>query len=98
VAPPWVARRMRRAVGLAERDGLLIRGVEEGSPADRGGLERGDLIVEAEGRAVSDADDLFEALDAARDTIRLRVVRGDEERDVAVSLSPADAIGKAERA
>jgi serine protease Do len=98
VAPPWVARRMRRAVGLVERDGLLIRGVEEGSPADRGGLARGDLIVEAEGRAVSDADDLFEALDAVQGSIRLRVIRGDEEREVAVSLSPAEPSGRAEQA
>jgi S1-C subfamily serine protease len=98
VTPPWVARRMRRAVGLVERDGLLIRGVEEGSPADRGGLANGDLIVEAEGRAVSDADDLFEALDAVQGSIRLRVIRGDEEREVAVSLSPAEPSGRAEQA
>src|SRR5918992_2897481 len=31
VAPPWVARRMRRAVGLPERAGILVREVEEGS-------------------------------------------------------------------
>jgi serine protease Do len=98
VAPPWVARRMRRAVGLVERDGLLIRGVEERSPADRGGLARGDLIVEAEGRAVSDADDLFEALDAVQGSIRLRVVRGEEEREVAVSLPPAEPSDRAEQA
>ena len=49
VAPPRVARRMRRAVGLPERDGLLVRAVEDGSPADRAGLERGDLIVAAAG-------------------------------------------------
>jgi S1-C subfamily serine protease len=98
VAPPWVARRMRRAVGLGERDGLLIRGVEEGSPADRAGLARGDLIVQAEGRPVGDADDLFQALDGVQGSIRLRVVRGDEEREVAVSLSPAEPTGSAERA
>src|SRR5215211_2453434 len=33
VAPPRVARRLRRAVGLPERDGLLVRDVEDGSPA-----------------------------------------------------------------
>src|SRR5262245_29236611 len=47
VAPTWVARKMRRAVGLPEREGLLVRAVEEGSPADRAGVERGDLIVGA---------------------------------------------------
>jgi serine protease Do len=31
IAPSWVARRMRRAVGLPERDGVLVRDVEEGA-------------------------------------------------------------------
>ena len=35
VAPPRVARRLRRSVGLPERDGLLVHAVEEGGPADR---------------------------------------------------------------
>src|SRR5437588_6730731 len=49
IAPPRVARRLRRAVGLPERDGVLVRAVEEGSAAARAGLERGDLIVAARG-------------------------------------------------
>ena len=89
VAPPWVARRMRRAVGLAERDGVLVRGVAEGSPAADAGLRRGDLIIEAAGREVGSADDLFEALDEAGPggSLSLKVIRGEEERSVAVSLS-----------
>ena len=44
VAPPRAARRMRRAVGLPERDGLLVRAVEDRSPAGGArGLEPGDL-------------------------------------------------------
>src|SRR5947209_6321826 len=50
VAPPRVARRLRRAVGLPERDGVLVRGVQDGSPAATAQLERGDLIVSAAGR------------------------------------------------
>jgi serine protease Do len=90
VAPPWVARRMRRAVGLEERDGLLIRGVAEESPAATADLRRGDLIVRAGDREVTSADELFEALDAAGPggTLHLAVVRGEEERSVAVSLVP----------
>lgn len=90
VAPPWVARRMRRAVGLEERDGLLIRGVAEESPAAAADLRRGDLIVRAGDREVTSADELFEALDAAgpSGTLHLTVVRGEEERSIAVSLEP----------
>src|SRR5262245_61601470 len=42
VAPPHVARRLRSAVGLAERAGALVRGVSDGSPAAEGGILRGD--------------------------------------------------------
>jgi serine protease Do len=88
IAPPFVARRLRRAVGLPDREGLLVQGVEEDSAADRAGLQRGDLIVEAEGRATGSADDLHQALDAARDgSLTLTIVRGTEERKVSVSLS-----------
>src|SRR6188472_4063000 len=44
VAPPRVARRLRSAVGLPERDGLLVRAVEDGSPGEAAGIEPGDLI------------------------------------------------------
>ena len=65
VAPPRAARRMRRAVGLPERDGLLVRAVEDDSPAGRAGLEPGDLLVAAGGRELSGIDSLYAALDEA---------------------------------
>jgi serine protease Do len=88
IAPPRVARRLRRAVGLPEREGILIRGVERGSPADRAGLERGDLIVAAGGRDLDRMEALYEALDGAQAgaQLELKIVRGAEERTVAVSL------------
>jgi S1-C subfamily serine protease len=87
VVPPRIARRLRRAVGLPERDGLLVRGVEQGSPADRAGLQRGDLIVAVGGREIDSLDGLFGALDAApsEQPLSLRIVRGVEERDVQVA-------------
>jgi serine protease Do len=87
IAPGHVARRLRRAVGLPDTDGLLIRGVTEDSPAADAGLAPGDLIVEAAGNPVSTPDDLFDALAAARGgTLELRVVRGAEERTIQVTL------------
>jgi serine protease Do len=79
---------MRRAVGLPERDGLLVRAVEGESPAGRAGIERGDLLVAADGRPIEGIDALYEALDRAKDRGRLElsVVRGSDERTVAVSF------------
>src|SRR6266566_1019493 len=79
VAPSHVARRLRRSVGLPERDGLLVRGVDDGSPAQRAGIAEGDLIVEVAGKPVTDADDLVEAITTATTPYDVRVVRGTEE-------------------
>jgi len=84
VAPAFVARRMRRSVGLPERDGLLVRGVEDGTDADRAGIQQGDLIVEVAGTAVSDGDELVEALASAPTPYEVKLVRGTEERTVMV--------------
>ena len=86
LAPPRVARRLRAAVGLPEREGLLVRGVVDGSPAERAEVERGDLLVRAGDRPLNSMDDLFDALDRAGDTLALGVVRGTEERELEVRL------------
>jgi S1-C subfamily serine protease len=52
-------------VGLPERDGLLVRDVEDGSPAARAGIQAGDLIVEAAGTPITDGDGLVEVLASA---------------------------------
>ena len=87
IAPSHVARRLRRSVGLPERDGVLVRGVEEGSPAEAAGIEAGDLIVEAAGKAVADGDDLFAALATVSGTYEVKLVRGAEERTVTVGAA-----------
>jgi serine protease Do len=87
VLPPRMARRMRRNVGLSDRHGLLVRDVEDGSPADRAGVLPGDLIAAAGGTPVTSADDLYTVLDAAEGgSLRLGLVRGEQERDVDVAF------------
>jgi serine protease Do len=87
IAPGRVARRLRRAVGLPDADGLLIREVMQDTPAARAGLAQGDLIVAAAGQPVRSPDDLFDALQAAGGgAIELTVVRGAEERVIQVAF------------
>lgn len=87
LAPAHVARQLRRAVGLDERDGLLVREVEDGSPAAAAGIAEGDLIVAAAGRPVVTADDLFDAIGsvAGDADLPVTVLRGTEERTVTIS-------------
>ena len=94
IAPPHVARRLRASVGLSDRAGLLVRGVEDSSPAARAGIREGDLLVEAAGKALDNADTLPEVLAATGLPIELKIVRGDEERTVSVGGS-TDASGEA---
>jgi S1-C subfamily serine protease len=89
--PPRIARRLRRAVGLPDRDGVLVRHVEPQGPADRAGVREGDLVVSAGGAAVASVDDLHAALDAldALDegtTLRIRLVRGTDEVEAVVAF------------
>lgn len=83
LAPSHVARRLRRAVGLPERDGLLVREVEDDSPAAEAGIAEGDLIVAVGDREIASADDLFDALGGEGD-LRITIVRGAEEQTVTV--------------
>jgi len=85
LAPARASRRMRAAVGLPERDGLLVRGVERESPAAKAGIERGDLLVGVNQHPLSSVDELFDALEAGGE-LQVDLVRGTEERTVAVSL------------
>jgi serine protease Do len=80
LAPPSAARRMRAAVGLEPRDGLLVREVEPGGPGAQAGLERGDLLVAAGGRPLAGVDDLFDALAAAEGELELTALRGADVR------------------
>jgi serine protease Do len=94
VAPPRLARRLRRAVGLPERDGLLVRAVEDGGPAARAGVERGDLIVAAGGRELDGVDALYAVLDdlpTAGGSLPLTLVRGIDEREVEVVFEQREA-------
>jgi serine protease Do len=87
IAPGHLARRLRRAVGLPDTDGLLIREVMEDSPAARADLAQGDLIVATAGQPIRTPDDLFDALQAAQGgTIELTIVRGADERAVQVAF------------
>jgi len=87
VAPGHVARHLRRAVGLPDRDGVLVRAVEEGGPAGQAGVREGDLIVSAAGSPVTDPDELHSALaKAGAGKLEIGLVRGVEEMTVEVRL------------
>lgn len=85
LAPGRVSRRLRRSVGLPERDGVLVRHVEEGSPADEAGIREGDLLTEVRGNAIRSVDDVVAAIDGFEGTeLPVSLVRATD--DVAVTV------------
>jgi DNA-binding MarR family transcriptional regulator len=92
IGPPALASRMRRDVGLPDVPGVIVRRVAGGSPAERAGLARGDLVVAADGAPVRSVGDLDRAVRAAGDALDVDVVRGVEELRVPVAFDdPAEA-------
>lgn len=92
LAPTPVARRLRAAVGLPERDGALVRGVADDSPAALAGLATGDLITALGDAAIAGPPDLEAALadpDLAT-TVTVHVVRGSDELDLVVTFGAED--------
>ncbi len=53
-----VTKDVAEAIGMGKPSGALVRGVEAGSPADKAGIEAGDIIVRFEGKTIERHSDL----------------------------------------
>lgn len=88
LAPTNVAARLRAAVGLGERDGLLVRDVTDNSPAANASIKAGDLLVRAGEQELRVPEDLYGVLAGLSegDQLVLTVVRGAEDLTVTVTF------------
>ena len=75
-------RRVNRVHGLENQSGVLVMGVEPGSPAEKAELLEGDVIVEFDEKKVEGIDDLHRLLteDRIGQKATVEVLRGDERR------------------
>ncbi|HEX8072791.1 MAG TPA: trypsin-like peptidase domain-containing protein [Pyrinomonadaceae bacterium] len=80
-------RRLVRHYGLPVESGILVVSFEPDSPAARGGLQPGDIIVGFDERPVAGIDDLHRQLteEQVGRTARLTVIRRTEQLTLAVS-------------
>ncbi|WP_369802394.1 DegQ family serine endoprotease [Limnohabitans sp. DM1] len=60
IAP--VTKEVAESIGLEKAQGVLVRGVEEGSPAEKAGIEAGDIITRFEGKVIDKPADLPRAV------------------------------------
>jgi S1-C subfamily serine protease len=75
-------------LGPTQRAGLLVVGVEEGSPAGRGGLIIGDILATLDGQPVEDTEDLLALLTGERvgREVSVEVIRGGELQTLQVTV------------
>jgi len=75
-------------LGVTQRGGLLVVGVEDGSPAGRGGIIIGDILATLDGQPVEDTEDLLALLTDERvgREAQIQVVRGGELQTLQVTV------------
>lgn len=70
---------------------VVVDKVVEGSPADEAGFENGDEIIAIEGETVSSAAVISQyGKDHAGETVKYKIKRGEEEKELTANLNPAD--------
>src|ERR1700733_9237531 len=88
IVPQDVTPAMAKAFGNEETHGALVGDVSPNSPGQKGGLERGDIILQVNGKPVADSNDLRMTISMMQpdSDVKLRVLHNGAERDVAVRL------------
>jgi len=86
--PVEIPAAAQKALGRKQASGLLIVGIEDDSPAARGGMMVGDILVGLGGTDVPDHDALFAALGgkAVGKKVDIQVLRGGQPTVLAVTV------------
>jgi len=83
-----IQRSQLDALGLKNRTGALVRSVEDDSPAEKAGLEPGDVILQWNGTPVANNDELVSKVTKTKPgtTVPLRVLRDKQEKTLNVTV------------
>ena len=92
VDPFPMERDVAKSLGLSSTEGAMVRTVEPGDPAARAGIQRGDVIVEYNGRPVKDSDSLVAMVVATKPgtTVPVTIVRDKQRKTLNVTVSELD--------
>jgi serine protease Do len=98
IAP--VTKEVAESIGLGKPAGALVQGVESGGPAEKAGVEAGDIIVKVDGKAVDKSVDLPRIIGATKPGSRttLQLFRRGTTKDVSVVVAEFEAERPARRA
>jgi serine protease Do len=81
-----VTKELADGFGLARPQGALVNSVEKGGPADKTGVEPGDVILRFDGKAVASSEDLPRIVGAIRPgaKVQMQIWRNKSPRDLLV--------------
>ena len=89
-----ITKDLADSFGMKNTNGALVAGVEKGGPADKGGLDAGDVILKFDGKVINSSSDLPRAVGAAKPgkTVAVEVLRKGVTKtlSVAVGEAPSD--------
>jgi serine protease Do len=88
-----VTKDVAEAIGLGKPQGALVRGVEAGSPAEKAGVEAGDIILKFDGKAIEKSTDLPRMVGNIKPGTRstLTVFRRGSAKDLSVTIGEVEA-------
>lgn len=66
-----------------------MNGVAKGGPAEKGGLQAGDIIVELAGRRIENIYDYTHALNALKVGQAAKIIVGRDGKDMTLTVTPA---------
>ena len=77
------------AFGLSKAGGALVNSVEKGGPADKAGIESGDIILKADGKSVTSSSELPRIITQVKPgaKVTLQVWRKGATKDVTVTVA-----------
>jgi S1-C subfamily serine protease len=80
---------LQQQLGLHQSSGALVQEVGGGSPAEKAGLQAGDVIVSVEGKPIHTPEDLIAAIRSRNpgDTVQVTFVRDGTQHTVGVTLT-----------
>jgi len=87
IAP--VTKDVAESIGLGKPAGALVRGAESGGPADKAGIEPGDIITKVDGKLIDKSGDLPRIVGATKPGSKavLQVFRRGGYRDITVTVA-----------
>ena len=88
-----VTKDVAESIGLGKPIGALVRSVEPGGPAEKAGIEAGDIITKVDGRVVEKSSDLPRVVGNSRpgSRVAVQVFRRGAYRDLNVTVAEFEA-------